>query len=91
MASVRVRIDQIPALSVVTIVLGRNDESEEALFMGVTGEGDERQAHFVSRNYDGQPYQWAGYRMDGRWCYGSSGDSLRVLSVDKVISAHKVS
>lgn len=81
-----IRIDSIPSLSVVVIALGRKDASEEALFMGVTGESDERQANFVSRNYVGDPYQWSAYRMNGRWCYGSSGDPLRILSVEKVIN-----
>lgn len=72
-----IRLDKLTPLTVVTIEIKYG--VEEVVFLGIDGEGDDRLARFLSRNYDGKVYEWAAYRCNGRWCYGSSGDRIKVV------------
>lgn len=51
---------------------------EHVLFSGITGDGEDREAWFVSLNWQGNPHKWAAYRDRGRWVYGSSAERIRV-------------
>lgn len=53
---------------------------ENAIFLGISGEGDDREATF-QQDHDGQPFKWDAYRYDGGWAYGSSAERLRLLEV----------
>jgi len=59
---------------------------EDAVFVGVTGEGNDRRATFRSldqRTYEDRvEYEWDAYRYNGRWAYGSSAETLRLLAVN---------
>lgn len=79
-----IRLDKLPALTVVSIEIKYG--VEEVVFIGIDGEGDDRKARFLSRGYHGEVYEWAAYRMNGRWAYGTSGDRLKVTDA-KVVNA----
>jgi hypothetical protein len=53
---------------------------EDAVFIRITGEGDERRATF--RTQVVKPYEWEAYRFNGRWAYGSSAETLRLVAVN---------
>lgn len=78
------RIDKLTPGSHVTLRfcgLGP-DNAEPAVFVKVEGEGDDRHAHFISK--DGtKVYEWEAYRFEGRWSYGSGAEALYLLSVDR--------
>ena len=77
-----IRLDKLTPLSIVEIEIKYG--IEEVVFLGIDGEGDERKARFLSRNHDGKVYEWAAYRMDGRWAYGSSADRIKVIEATPV-------
>lgn len=54
---------------------------EDAVFVGVTGTGDERRATFRSQDRADRTYDWDAYRFNGRWAYGSSAETLRLVGV----------
>lgn len=62
------------------------EHDEDAVFVGVTGEGNDRRATFRSldqRTYEDRvEYEWDAYRYNGRWAYGSSAETLRLLAVN---------
>jgi hypothetical protein len=80
-----IRLDKLTALSVVTIEIDTG--IEEVVFLGIDGEGDDRKARFLSRGYHGEIYEWAAYRYNGRWAYGTSGDRISVVGARTVNGA----
>jgi hypothetical protein len=59
---------------------------EDAVFVALTGEGNDRRATFGSPDQrvpgeDRVWYQWDAYRYKGRWVYGSSAETLRLVEV----------
>jgi hypothetical protein len=75
------RIDKLaPGTGVVLSFAGKYTES--ALFVGITGTGDQREADFVSINNSGRVYEWSAYRYNGSWAYGSSAERLSLVFVN---------
>lgn len=67
---------------------GKGGEHEDdAVFVKLEGTGDDRRATF--RTYDEQTrertgrefYEWDAYRFNGRWAYGTSAETLRLVAV----------
>ena len=56
---------------------------EDAVFVKVEGTGGDRRATFRSPSsmLDGTPYEWDAYRYSGKWAYGSSAETLRLVAV----------
>jgi hypothetical protein len=87
--TITMRIDQLQPGTEVTLrfhgSLGNVTQDEPAVFGGITGEGDERRAHFTSveKNADdvAETYEWEAYRYSGRWAYGTSADRLQLVEV----------
>ena len=77
----RIKIDDLePGTAVLLEMHNRSEATEEhALFLGVTGEGDSRRAHFSQMLKPGASFDWEAYRFGGRWAYGSSADRMRVV------------
>lgn len=75
------RIDKLPALAKVLLDFCDGRGEDEAVFVGVVGEGDDRRARFLSTDSEGGAYEWEAYRYGGRWAWGTSADRLRVLEV----------
>lgn len=81
------RIDSLKPNSRITLQFngrgGNRTRREPALFLGVTGTGDDRRAKFRSfDDYNFRTYEWEAYRFEGFWAYGSSADRLQLISVD---------
>lgn len=86
-----IRLDKVRPGSFVRLGLdGGGRRSEElAIFLRVSGEGDDRRAFFVQPNpYGTDVFTWEAYRYhgltgqgSGYWAYGSSADRLRLLEV----------
>lgn len=77
------RIDSLEPGTLVHLRFGRElqgdgAEIEAAVFMGIDGTGEERRAWF---NQSG--FEWGAYRYEGRWVYGSSAESLRLVEILK--------
>ncbi len=49
---------------------------EDDVFVGFSGEGEDRRATF--RNEDGST--WDAYRFNNRWCVGSSADGAKLYA-----------
>jgi hypothetical protein len=80
------RIDNLPVGAAVLLQFGtdRFHYQAAALFLGVTGKGDDRLARFAQVNVSDEParvYEWEAYRYLGGWVYGSSADRLRLVAV----------
>lgn len=83
------RLDTITPGSIVTLRFGGsrslgNDAWEEQFrFVGIEGEGDERNATFEDVNAT-TPSRgtWSAYRYNKRWAYGTSAEPLSLVSVD---------
>lgn len=77
----KISIDSLKPGTKVT--LGFNDGEEPARFLRIEGTGPGRRAYF--RSLEGRPrqYEWAAYRFQGRWVYGTSADRLRLVSVEE--------
>ena len=79
------RIDNLSVGAVVNIevkcgALSTGHYIERAVFLGIDGVGDEREAMFVSLTGDREStYRWSAYRMGGRWVMGSSADRISLL------------
>lgn len=59
---------------------------EDAVFVKLEGSGDDRRATFASldQRVPGEErveYEWDAYRFNGRWAYGSSAETLRLVEV----------
>ena len=59
---------------------------EDAVFVKLEGEGDDRLATFLTpdrETWSGTfaAYEWQAYRYKGRWAYGSSAETLRLVEV----------
>jgi len=57
---------------------------EDAVFVKLEGSGNERRATFrtTDTSWSGEyTYEWRAYRFNGRWAYGSSAETLRLLEV----------
>lgn len=79
------RLDDIPAGSAVTFSI-RENEPEEAFFMGISGSGKERTAKFVSKVFDGGScFDWEAYRYNGFWALGSSADRMKIIDYTEVL------
>lgn len=74
------RIDTLHPLTKVVLRFGPRD-MQEAVFVGMNGEGDDRKAVFMSVNREGYPFEWEAHRANNRWCYGSNGGALAVEEV----------
>lgn len=78
------RIDKLIPGSFVTLTVyshsGR-EYDEQALFLGIIGEGDERLARFSSFGDSPRAYTWEAYRYTGRWAFGSSADRISLSEV----------
>lgn len=85
-----IRIDKLEPGQIVTLAFhkgasttmekgGRVDE-EDAVFLGIDGEGDDRTARFVSASTRWGMHYWRAYRFQGRWVFGSSAERLSVVA-----------
>lgn len=74
------KLDQLEPGDFVLLAFAAENE-ERAVFLKMTGEGDDRRATFLQFRNDGSYYEWDAYRYSGRWAYGSSADVLRLLEV----------
>lgn len=85
------RIDSLHPGSIVALKFHARSyngpREESSFFVKITGEGNDRRATFMSKDYDGSLYEWEAYRHNGHWAYGSGGDRLSVLDVEYVMSA----
>ena len=54
---------------------GPVQDMEDVLLVKIEGEGDDQRATFK----DNEIGEWEAYRYNGRWCYGSSCEPLRVI------------
>lgn len=54
---------------------GPVQDMKDVLLVKVEGSGDDARATFS----DDQIGEWEAYRYNGRWCYGSSCEPLRVI------------
>lgn len=80
----RPRIDRLTPGTPVTLLFTGEDRIGSALFLGITGDGDKRHAHFVSTSTTGdlgvaRTYTWEAYRYRGAWAYGTSADRLTLV------------
>lgn len=57
-------------------VLGNAPYSDEVIFQGITGTGEDQRATFLDENGENP---WEAYRYEGRWSYGSSAERLSVV------------
>ncbi len=86
------RFDKLDIGSIIEVELERGGSREptfeHVVFLGVTGEGDDRVAEFVSAHKDGSMYRWGAYRYrtgrSHRWAYGSSAQRI---SINRVVNA----
>lgn len=74
------RFDSLKPETRVTIEFARNfqfggPEHEDATFVKIEGEGDDRR---MTLRQDGMG-EWEAYRYNGRWAYGSSAETLRLI------------
>jgi hypothetical protein len=62
---------------------GNQVREEDAVFVQIVGEGNDRRATFRSSypNPEDGTYEWDAYRYNRRWAYGSSAEPLRLLEV----------
>lgn len=61
--------------------LGNATYVEAAIFVRLTGDGEEARATFRSPGtYPGETYEWEAYRFEGRWAYGTGADALTLVS-----------
>lgn len=82
------RIDSLKPGTEVTIRYMREFQfggplDENLFFHGILGEGEDRRAVFSDRaDLDASwKSSWEAYRYKGRWAYGSSAETLRLLAV----------
>jgi hypothetical protein len=85
-----IRMDKLEVGQIVTLAFhksasttmekGGRVDYEEAVFMGIVGEGEDRHAEFISGDAR-HMYRWAAYRFQGRWAFGSSAERLSVVDV----------
>ncbi len=59
---------------------------EDAVFVKLEGTGDDRRATFRTKDKETwsgtfAAYEWEAYRFKGRWAYGSSAETLRLVEV----------
>lgn len=82
------RIDKLEKGTFVT--LDFNDRyQEDAVFLGIVGEGDDRRARFAqagashaaSANGCYRMTEWEAYRYNGGWAFGTSAERLRLVGV----------
>lgn len=64
-----------------TSTYGNQEREEDAVFVGITGDGDDREATFRQPDSDSEPFEWQSYRYDGYWAYGSSAERLVLVEV----------
>ena len=60
--------------------LGNEPYSEDAVYIGRSGDGEDARITFETRAP--QPvgtYRWEAYRFEGHWVYGTSAEELRLL------------
>lgn len=75
------RIDNLKPGTIVVLDTGY-DEPERAIFLGIDGEGDEREARFAQFLAGPGPariQEWQAYRFNGRWAYGSGASALKLV------------
>ena len=63
------------------VLLKFREGTEEATFLALIGEGDERRARFIQHDDAVGLYEWEAYRFRGRWAYGTSADTLRLVEI----------
>jgi len=59
----------------------KEPSTEHAVFVGMSGSGDERLAEFISPTNSDQMFTWSAYRYKGRWVYGSGAAPVRLVNV----------
>jgi hypothetical protein len=80
------RIDTLKQGVTVTLFFdstyGNQKREEDAVFLGIEGDGDDRHAKFLTLKENGDPdYDWEAYRFEGHWAYGSSAERLVLVAV----------
>lgn len=82
------RIDSLKPGTQVTVRFMREyqfggPDDEKFFFHGILGEGDDRRAVFGPTASLDQNYRdsWEAYRFNGRWAYGSSAETLRLVAI----------
>lgn len=79
------RFDKLNVGDVITIQCyyrGEAKEPEQAFFLGIIGEGDDRRAKLATvfdAGGEGRMLEWEIYRYSGRWAYGSSADRISIV------------
>jgi hypothetical protein len=78
------RIDSLKAGETVTLLfrgsksLGNEPYTDEVIFVGIKGEGEDRRAVFSTGPAAGKSGEWEAYRYKGGWAYGSSAERLSI-------------
>jgi hypothetical protein len=57
-----------------------SEYEEDAVFVRLEGTGETRHAVFRTKGLFSD-YEWEAYRFKGRWAYGSSAETLRLVAV----------
>ena len=73
------RIDSLKPNTPVLLKFFRS--TEEATFLAIVGEGDERRARFVQHDDAIGLFEWEAYRFQGRWAYGTSAERLSLVAI----------
>lgn len=60
--------------------IGNLPYDESAVFLGITGSGEERRARFETVGEDDRLIEWEAYRFEGDWAYGTSAQLLRAIA-----------
>ncbi len=83
------RIDNLTIGDIVTLrfhpgagtLTDKEPYDESAVFLGMEGTGDDRQAWFAQGMSNKKLYKWSAYRHGGKWVFGSSAERLSLISV----------
>lgn len=73
------QLDKMTVGKILTLDFGNH--IDDAVFIGITGEGDHRKAHLVSATKGGALMPWEAYRFNGRWAFGSSAERVSIIGV----------
>lgn len=73
------RIDSLKPNTPVLLKFAHS--TEEATFLALIGEGDERRARFIHRDETIGLFEWEAYRFQGRWVYGTSAQRLSLVAI----------
>lgn len=82
-APAKPRIDTLVIGQVVTLNFA-DRYTQNLVFGGIKGDGDDRRAKFIGVYVEGNAYDFEAYRVNGRWCFGSSAERLYLDEVTDI-------